>query len=67
MKIIHKDGYSEEEKLSYKSIIYNNIISAMKTLINGAQDLGIQIDEQVCPFVGLTAFTVHPLLLNGTN
>ena len=47
MKIIHKEGYSEEEKLSYKSIIHNNVISAMRTLINAANDLHIEIQNKV--------------------
>lgn len=47
MKIIHKNGYSEEERKSYKTIIYNNVISAMKTILNAAKELGITIENKV--------------------
>jgi len=45
MKIIHLDGFKEEERLSYKSIIYNNIIACMKALVNASRDLGIAISD----------------------
>lgn len=41
MKIIHLDGFSEEERNSYKSIIYNNTISSMKNLVNAVKDLNL--------------------------
>jgi len=37
MKIIHLQGFSNEERLTYKSIIYNNILVSMKSLINAVQ------------------------------
>lgn len=46
MKIIHKDGFTTDEKNSYKSIIYNNVVSAMRTLINAAADLNITISNK---------------------
>jgi len=46
MKIIHREGFSEEEKSSYKSIIFNNIVSAMKSLINGAREFDIDINAR---------------------
>lgn len=39
MKIIHLNGFTEDERLAYKSIIYNNTISSMKNLINATKDL----------------------------
>jgi hypothetical protein len=47
MKIIHKDGFPAEERNSYKSIIYNNVVSAMRVLVNAANDLGIAITRKV--------------------
>lgn len=34
MKIIHLEGFSEEEKKSYKTAIANNILTAIRTLIH---------------------------------
>jgi guanine nucleotide-binding protein G(i) subunit alpha len=50
MKIIHKDGFTEEERNSYKTIIFNNTVSAMRTLISAARDLGVTIENQVTTF-----------------
>ena len=36
MKIIHLDGFNEEERLGYKTTIANNILTAMRTLIHQA-------------------------------
>jgi GTPase SAR1 family protein len=36
MKIIHLDGFSEEERMGYKTTIANNIVTAMRTLIHQA-------------------------------
>ncbi len=47
MKIIHKEGFTAEERASYKSIIYSNVVIAMRTLINAAHDLGIAIHAKV--------------------
>eukprot|EP01098_Paradermamoeba_levis_P008036 TRINITY_DN3345_c0_g1_i3.p1 TRINITY_DN3345_c0_g1~~TRINITY_DN3345_c0_g1_i3.p1 ORF type:complete len:355 (+),score=105.48 TRINITY_DN3345_c0_g1_i3:194-1258(+) len=45
MKIIQKDGgYSAEELLSYKYIIFGNCITQMKVIVNAAQKLGIEIE-----------------------
>ena len=51
MKIIHKDGFTEEERNSYKTIIFNNTVSAMRTLVSAARDLGITIENQVSFFL----------------
>jgi len=34
MKIIHLDGFSDEEKASYKTAISNNVLTSMRTLIH---------------------------------
>jgi len=46
MKIIHQDGFTEEERLSYKSVIFNNTFGAMKTMIIATEDLGIPIKSK---------------------
>jgi len=45
MKILHLEGFSAEERLTYKSIIYNNVLSSMKALIQACQDLNIALEE----------------------
>ncbi len=45
MKIIYLEGYSDEERLHYKDIIYSNMIYSMRSLILGAQDRGIEIQD----------------------
>jgi GTPase SAR1 family protein len=46
MKIIHLDGFTEEEKLYYKSIIHNNSITAMRSLCQACKDLEIGISPE---------------------
>eukprot|EP01098_Paradermamoeba_levis_P004760 TRINITY_DN2031_c0_g1_i4.p1 TRINITY_DN2031_c0_g1~~TRINITY_DN2031_c0_g1_i4.p1 ORF type:complete len:352 (-),score=91.36 TRINITY_DN2031_c0_g1_i4:157-1212(-) len=46
MKIIQKDGgYSQEELASYKYIIFGNCITQLKVIVNAAQKLGIEIED----------------------
>jgi GTPase SAR1 family protein len=46
MKIIHLSGFPENERLSYKSIIYNNIFVSMKALVGACEDLNIPIADE---------------------
>jgi len=46
MKIIHLNGFSKDECLTYKSIINNNVISSMKVLIYAANDRNIPIQNK---------------------
>jgi len=41
MKILHLDGYTDDEKKSFKSIIFNNVIGSMRTLIHACVELKI--------------------------
>jgi len=45
MKIIHLEGFSEEEKISFKDIIYSNIVTSIKALIEAAQRFSNPISE----------------------
>lgn len=47
MKILHKDGFSEEERLTYKEVIHSNTVLNMKTLINGAELLEHELEDNV--------------------
>jgi len=46
MKIIHMNGFTPEEKAAAKSIIYSNIVTAVKALINGAAILNTQYSDE---------------------
>jgi guanine nucleotide-binding protein G(i) subunit alpha len=43
MKIIHLNGFSDDERNSYKSIIYNNTVGSMRVLVAAARELGIEL------------------------
>ena len=45
MKIIHKEGFSSDELISFKSVIYSNTISAMRVMIEAAAELQISIHD----------------------
>jgi len=44
MKILHLQGFNGEEKGTYKPIIFNNVITSMKTLVEASNRLGIALD-----------------------
>lgn len=50
MKIIHLDGFSDEERLSYKTTIANNILTSMRTLIHqsGKFEYPLSKGNEVC-------------------
>lgn len=54
MKIIHKDGFSKDELLNIRSIIYSNTIGSIRVLVEATQKLGIpisaenQVTHQIC-------------------
>jgi GTPase SAR1 family protein len=47
MKIIHLRGFTNEERMTYKTIIYNNVLLSMKALVLAAQDKGISLGSNV--------------------
>jgi len=46
MKILHLEGYSNEERLSFRSIIYLNVIDAIRSLIVAARGFRISLNPQ---------------------
>jgi len=46
MKIIHHNGYTQEECLIYKDVIRSNVLQSMKALVAAAQKLGHSIDDE---------------------
>jgi len=46
MRLIYLEGFSNEERMAYKSIIYENLISSMKTLINAAASFDLELQSK---------------------
>lgn len=42
MRLIYLNGYNEEDRSGYKSIIHNNIISSIKALVEAAHTMGLK-------------------------
>ncbi|KAJ8784663.1 hypothetical protein J1605_008014 [Eschrichtius robustus] len=47
-RIIHQDGYSPEECLEYKAIIYGNVLQSILAIIRAMPTLGIDFAEASC-------------------
>jgi guanine nucleotide-binding protein G(i) subunit alpha len=45
MKIIHMDGFSEEERASYTSVICSNIVVSMRSILFAAQEFSIKTSK----------------------
>jgi len=45
MKILHLKGFSDAEKIAFKSIIFENIVTSIQTLIKASRDLKIQLES----------------------
>ncbi|ORZ41282.1 guanine nucleotide binding protein, alpha subunit [Catenaria anguillulae PL171] len=45
MQLIHGAGYSDEERLAYKEIIYSNVIQSMKVILEAMDTLGITLGD----------------------
>ncbi|KAL3311371.1 hypothetical protein Ciccas_010046 [Cichlidogyrus casuarinus] len=45
MKIIHGDGYPEEERREYIPIIFANVVQSMMCIVKAMESLGIQSDD----------------------
>lgn len=46
MKIIHQNGYTEEERALYRLTVYKNLIDCMKALIGAMQQFEIVPESQ---------------------
>jgi hypothetical protein len=51
MKLLHTAGYTPEELLGFKSVIYGNVIQAMKTLVENAKKFSLEVQDKVEPHV----------------
>lgn len=46
MKIIHQNGYTQEERSLYRLTIYKNLIDCMKALIGAMEQFEIEPEEE---------------------
>lgn len=46
MKIIHQNGFAQEERILYKDIIFSNVITAMKVLVDATLIFDISINPE---------------------
>ena len=46
MKIIHQNGYTQEERTLYRLTIYKNLIDCMKALVGAMQQFEIEPEDQ---------------------
>ena len=44
---LYGKGYSEQERMTYKSVVFSNTITAMKCLIENCEELSSQIDAKI--------------------
>lgn len=43
MRIIHEGGFQKDEKISYREIVFSNVIESMKSIVNTMQKFNIQL------------------------
>jgi len=46
MKILHMNGWEEEERLRYRMVVHRNIVDSISDLITSCGRLGIELEEQ---------------------
>lgn len=48
IRIIHENGYSDEECLSYKPVVHNNTVQSLVAIIHAMGQLKIDFSNQDC-------------------
>ncbi|KAK9455453.1 guanine nucleotide binding protein, alpha subunit [Dipodascopsis uninucleata] len=46
MKLIHEGGYSRDERLSFRDIIFSNTVQSMKVIIEAMDSLGVDLGNR---------------------
>lgn len=59
MKIMHLDGFTKEERDTYRSILHSNIIDSMSTLIRQAAAFNLEVREDLKPIAARFADTME--------
>ncbi|KAM6295181.1 guanine nucleotide-binding protein G(t) subunit alpha-2 [Aegotheles albertisi] len=66
MKIIHQDGYTPEECMEFKSIIYGNILQSILAIIRAMATLGIDYGNSAHADTGRQLFNLADSIEEGT-
>uniref|UniRef100_A0ACB8F4R0 Guanine nucleotide-binding protein G(T) subunit alpha-2 n=1 Tax=Sphaerodactylus townsendi TaxID=933632 RepID=A0ACB8F4R0_9SAUR len=66
MKIIHQDGYTKEECLEFKSVIYGNILQSILAIVRAMITLGIDYGESGRADDGRLLFNLADSIEEGT-
>ena len=45
MKMIHSEGYTEEEKKEYKEIIFSNTVQSMKVIVDAIEEMNVPLGD----------------------
>ena len=45
MQLIHGPGYSQQERESYREIVFSNVVQAMKTILEAMEVLKIELGD----------------------
>ena len=45
MKLIHSSGYTTEEKISFREIIFSNTVQSMRVILEAMDHMGIPVSE----------------------
>jgi hypothetical protein len=61
MKIIHMDGFTEEEKKSYTSVICSNIVVAMRAILFAAKEMEIHISKSLKVSFASSSLAIFPV------
>lgn len=46
MKILHQDGFSEEERKSFRAVVYTNTVQSMVAIVKAMESLGISYEDE---------------------
>ena len=60
MKILHTNGFTKDELLTFKPIAIHNTVTAMKALVKGVEQMGLSFDEDNKVFFFVFSFLSFP-------
>jgi guanine nucleotide-binding protein G(i) subunit alpha len=61
MKIIHLNGFSDEERALYRPILHNNVLGAMKQLVLASRRFELEVSESNAEIARQFAEEINPL------
>ena len=46
MRLIYSQGFSKNEKLEWKPVVFNNVIQSMRLIFDAMSDFGIELEQK---------------------